>query len=287
MTIGPMRVGTVGAGMMGAEIALSFALAGHEVRLHDSDPASVERAMARLGEVLDKGAARGFYKAEDRQATLDRLLPTPDLAAFADREFVIEAVFEDVAVKSDVFRRLDAICAPDCLLASNTSTIPISTLAAALSAERRSRFLGTHFFSPVSRMKLVEVIPGFETAPDVVDRVMEICRTAAKEPIRVKDVAGFAVNRVLHAFLIEAVRLAEEEVATPEDIDKACRLGLGHPVGPFELMDLVTNGLTLQVQEILHDAYGPRFLPRPLLKQRVAAGHQGRRTGRGWKAYGR
>ncbi|HEX4984534.1 MAG TPA: 3-hydroxyacyl-CoA dehydrogenase family protein, partial [Burkholderiales bacterium] len=143
----------------------------------------------------------------------------------------------------------------------------------------------THFFSPVSRMKLVEVIPALDTAAATADAVIAACKEAGKTPIRVKDVVGFAVNRVLHAFMIEAVRLVEEGVATPEEIDIACKLGLGHPIGPFELSDAVTNKLSLQVQEILHGAYGPRFLPRPLLKSMVRAGYDGKKAGRGWYRY--
>jgi 3-hydroxybutyryl-CoA dehydrogenase len=131
-------------------------------------------------------------------------------------------------------------------------------------------------------MKLVEVIPGIDTSEETVSTVMDICTHIGKTPVRVKDVPGFAVNRLLHAFFIEAVKLLEEEVATPEDIDIACKLGLGHPVGPFELMDLVTNKLTLQVQEVLHENYGSRFMPSPLLRQMVKAGYNGRTVGRGW-----
>jgi 3-hydroxybutyryl-CoA dehydrogenase len=194
-------------------------------------------------------------------------------------------VFEDDRVKAETFRALDEICKPECILASNTSSISISGLAAHVEPQRRRRFVGTHFFSPVSRMKLVEVIPGLDTDQPTLETTMALCREAGKTPIRVKDVVGFAVNRVLHAFMIEAVRLVEEGVATPEDIDLACKLGLGHPTGPFELMDATQLSLSLQVQNILHGAYGERFLPRPLLKQMVQAGYNGKRVGRGWYGY--
>ena len=277
------RIGVVGAGMMGSEIALVFALAGRDVALLDSDAARLERAVAGLATVLDTGAARGLWPAEAAGPALARIRPTLDLDDFADRQMVIEAVFEDEAVKRAVLGRLDTICAADCILTSNTSSISITVLAAALAPGRRGRFVGTHFFSPVSRMKLVEVIPGLDSAAPVVETVLALCRDIGKEPVRVKDVAGFAVNRLLHALLIEAARLVEEGVATPADIDTACRHGLGHPIGPFEMMDLVSNSLTLQVQEILAGAYGQRFMPRPLLKQMVKAGHDGRKAGRGWK----
>src|SRR6267143_177466 len=246
------RVGVVGAGLMGSEIALVFALAGHEVLLADRGTTEVAAALERLRMVVNKGVGRGFYKAAEADAALGRISSAP-VDGFHNREYVTEAVFEDLEVKAEVLATLDRICPPDCVIASNTSTIPISTLASRMSPQRRERFIGTHYFSPVSRMRLVEVI------------------------------AGFAVNRMLHVFLIEAVRLVEEGVATPEDIDTACRLGLGHPIGPFELMDATTSSLCMQAQEIMQEAYGERFRPRPLLKQRVRAGLVGGRNAKGWR----
>ena len=282
MTSAKGKIGVVGAGLMGAEIALVYALGGYEVLLHDRGEAELKSALDRLAGILDKGIARGFYKEAEKPAALARISSTTDLAAFGDRDMVTEAVFEDEAIKAKIFRALDGICAPRTLIASNTSSIAIAALAAQLSPERRPFFLGTHYFSPVSRMRLVEVIPQFDTAEEAVERAMAYCRDAGKTPIPVKDVVGFAVNRVLHAFVIEAIKLVEEGVATPEDIDLACKLGLGHPIGPFELMDVTTSSLCLQVQEILHEAYGERFRPPALLKQRVQAGFLGRKAGRGW-----
>ena len=277
------KIGVVGAGLMGSEIALTFALAGHDVVLVDTSEEKLAAAVKRLRSVYERGVQRGALPDGQGEAAFGRLHGSTAREALADRDFVTEAVFEDEEVKAGVFRALDGICGPNCIFATNTSTIPISSLAAAVSPERRQRFIGTHYFSPVTRMKLVEVIPAFDTAPEVVTATLDLCRRAGKVPIEIKDVAGFAVNRVLHAFVIEAVRLVEEGVATPEDIDTACRLGLGHPMGPFELMDAVTSNLTLQVQEILQEAYGERFRPRPLLKQRVQAGLVGGRGKPGWR----
>ena len=276
------KIGVVGAGLMGAEIALVYALAGYDVLLCDRTDEALRAALSRLSGILDKGIARGFYKEAETSPALARIAITTDLGRFADRDMVTEAVFEDEGVKAEIFRSLDGICRADALIASNTSSIAISTLASYLKPERRPSFVGTHYFSPVSRMKLVEVIPQFDTAEPTVERAMAYCRDAGKTPIRVKDVVGFAVNRVLHAFVIEAIKLVEDGVATPEDIDLACKLGLGHPIGPFELMDVTSSSLCLQVQEILHTAYGERFRPPALLKQRVNAGYLGRRAGRGW-----
>jgi len=269
------KIGVVGAGLMGAEIALVFALAGHDVLLNDRDQTSLDRATARLRILMEKGVGRGFYKADEMEPTLARIRPITELGAFTDREFVTEAVFEARDVKASVLKALDEICSVDTLIASNTSTIPISTLAAELPVARRPNFIGTHYFSPVSRMKLVEVIPGFGTAKTTIETAMSAMMDIGKTPIRVKDVAGFAVNRMLHAFMIEAVKLVEEGVATPEDLDTACRLGLGHPIGPFALMDAVTSSLCVQAQEIMQEAYGERFRPPALLKQRVRAGYGG------------
>jgi 3-hydroxybutyryl-CoA dehydrogenase len=279
------KIGVVGAGMMGSEIALVMALAGKAVRLTDRDGDLLHKAMAKLEAVLDKGVTRGFYQPEDKARALDNLLPISNIADFSDSDMVIEAVFEDEDVKADIFRQLDDIVGPECVLSSNTSSISITVLSSYVSEARRAKFLGTHFFSPVSRMQLVEVIAALDTAPETVDTVMALSEAVGKTPVRVKDVVGFAVNRLIHTFWIEATRLVEEGVATPEDIDTACKLGMGLPIGPFRLMDAVTNNLTLDVQEILHEAYGPRFMPRPLLKQMVKAGYNGRRDGKGWYSY--
>ena len=276
-------IGVVGAGLMGAEIALVYALAGHRVLLNDVSDERLAAARTRLADIVDKGLQRGFVKPEQAEGALDRLETTTELARFAACDAVTEAVFEDEAVKIATWRALDAVCPPHCIFASNTSTIPISSLAAAVRRSRRAGFIGTHYFSPVSRMKLVEVIPAFDTSEATVMTTLRLCQDAGKVPIRVKDVAGFAVNRALHAFVIEAIRLVEEGVVSPDDFDTACRLGLGHAIGPFELMDQVSSSLCLQVQEILQDAYGERFRPPALLKQKVRAGHDGRRAGVGWR----
>lgn len=276
------RIGVVGAGLMGAEIALVFALAGHEVVLHDRDGKALAGAVQRLSDLLTKNVARGLLESEPARIALGRIKAPTTLDDFANVDMAVEAVFESEEVKAEVLKQLDGLCRPDTIIATNTSTIPISTLASYLSVERRPYFIGTHYFSPVSRMKLVEVIPGFETSEEAVAATMALVTEAGKTGIRVKDVAGFAVNRMLHMFIIEAVRLVEEGVATPEDIDTACRLGLGHPIGPFALMDAVTSRLCVEAQTIMQEAYGERFRPPPLLKQRVKAGMVGGRGRTGW-----
>ncbi|MEK9652569.1 MAG: 3-hydroxyacyl-CoA dehydrogenase family protein [Betaproteobacteria bacterium] len=279
------KVGVVGAGLMGAEIALVSALSGRSVLLNDANRDLTEKALSRLNGLLEKGVDRGFYEAGVVEDVMPRIEVAEDLDSFADRDLVIEAVFEDEAVKGDIFSRLDHITSDHTVFASNTSSISITALASHVQESRRKKFLGTHFFSPVSRMKLVEVIPALDTDVDVLESMMNFCKDIGKTPIKVKDVVGFAVNRMLHAFMIEAMRLVEEGVATPEDIDLACRLGLGHAIGPFQLMDATQISLSVQVEEILHDAYGDRFKPRPLMKQMVQAGYNGKKVGRGWYKY--
>lgn len=278
-----IKVGVVGAGLMGGEIALVQALAGYHVTLVDKDETALERAITRLTTLLEKGCARGFYQEADCRTAMARIATTTSVADLVDCQIVTEAVVEVLDVKHDVLAAIADAVSPDAMIVTNTSTIPISVLAGRLSAERRPHFVGMHYFSPVSRMKLVEVIPGLATAEATVERAYALASATGKTPIRVKDVPGFAVNRVLHVFMIEAVRLVEEGVISVEDMDTACRLGLGHPIGPFELMDATTSSLCLQAQEIMFDAYGERFRPRPLLKQRVAAGLVGGKGRPGWR----
>ena len=280
-------IGVVGAGMMGSEIALVFALAGHPTIISDENRGVAEAVPDRLRGVLERGIGRGFWTKDAAEAALANLRVVGGLDDYGDRDLTIEAVFENEPVKREVFSRLDRIITADAGVASNTSSIPITSLVAGLSEERRRHFLGTHFFSPVSRMRLVEVIPGLDTDPSYADAVAETLRGIGKTPIRVKDVAGFAINRLLHALVLESIRLVEEGVCTPADVDLGCKLGLGHPIGPFELLDNTTNTLSRDVHEVLYKAYGERFLPRPLLRQMVAAGYDGRKAGRGWYRYGK
>ena len=279
------KIGVVGAGMMGAEIALSFAMTGFEVILKDANIELAHKGKERLNGVLNKFIKKGTFETNKKELILSRIMPSHEFDPFREVDLVEEAVFESFEVKSQVFRELDEICRQECVFATNTSSIPITRLATSVSKKRIGNFIGAHFFSPASVMKLVEVIPGLETEEETINFMMECIRKIGKTPILVKDVCGFVVNRILHAMWIEANRLLEEGVATPEDIDTGCKLGLGHPIGPYALMDLTGNDLNLKVQQILFEAYGERFKPRPILKQKVDAGHIGRKTGRGWYSY--
>ena len=279
------KAGVVGAGMMGAEIALCFARSGLDVVLADIKQEFADGGKQKQAVILDKQVAKGKITQEQRDATLDRVVPTADLSLMADCDFVIEAVLENLEIKRDTFRKLDKVCKAETILASNTSSISISKLAASVSKERAPRFVGAHFNSPASIMKLVEVIPGLLSSAETVDTVTELLLYIEKEPVRVKDVTGFALNRLFHVFYAEALRLVEEGVATPEDIDKICVYGLGHPVGICKLLDQLGHDLNLSVDKILFDAYGERFRPSPVLQRFVDAGMLGRKSGEGFYQY--
>jgi len=279
------KAGVLGAGMMGSEIALCFAMAGIEVTIKDVSVEVAKKGIENAGKALDRLAKKGSFDAAGKEKTLSLMKPTDKWEPYADADFVVEAIFEDLKFKKETFAALDKVCKPECIFATNTSSLRVTAIATAVDEERRGKFLGAHFFSPVSIMKLVEIVPGLETTEETVQKSLEVSRTIGKTPIRVKDVAGFAVNRLIHAMWIEAERCVEEGIVSPEDLDIGCTLGLGHPIGPFKLMDIVTNELTLDIQRILQEAYGERFMPRSSLIQIVDAGHSGRRTGRGWYDY--
>ncbi|WP_295585998.1 3-hydroxyacyl-CoA dehydrogenase family protein [uncultured Oscillibacter sp.] len=279
------KIGVVGAGMMGSEIALCFARSGMNVILADIKQEFAEGGKRKQEAILSKQVAKGRMSEEQKADILARVTPTVDLDQMADCDFVIEAVLEKLEIKADTFRKLDAICKPETILASNTSSISISKLAASVSRERAPRFLGMHFNSPASVMKLVEVIPGLLTSDETADMATELLLSIEKEPVRVKDVTGFALNRLFHCFYGEALRLIEEGVATPEDIDKICVYGLGHPIGICKLLDQLGHDLNISVDQILFDAYGDRFRPSPVLQRFVDSGLLGRKSGEGFYTY--
>lgn len=278
-------IGIVGAGMMGAEIGLCFAAAGCEVVLIDINEEMALNGKKRQARVLEKSIAKGKLDAYKKDDILNRIATSDKINSLANADLAIEAVIEDFEIKRKIIEELDSICKSSCLLASNTSSIPITKLATAVNRKRAGNFLGMHFFSPAYVMQLVEVIPGYFTTSDAINSAKHAVKLIGKKPIEIKDVAGFAVNRLLNIFFIEAIRLLEEGVASKEDIDAACKLGLGHPVGPFELLDLTGLDLNLSVHEVLFNNYGERFRPRPLLKKMVTAGLFGKKTKEGFYKY--
>ena len=277
--------GVLGAGMMGSEIALCFATAGCQVLLKDSTLELAEKGKARLEKLLDKAIAKKRFDAGQKDAVLERITPVDTYDRFETADLVVEAVFEKIDLKKQILGEVDKVLKPECIVATNTSSIPITLLATSVAKERRPNFVGAHFFAPAFIMKLVEVIPGIETRPETTEFVLEACRLIGKDPVEVKDTAGFVVNRMLFALFTEAVRLVDEGIATPEDIDTACRLGLGHPIGPLALMDMADLGMALDVGNLLMENHGDRFRFGTALRQKVHAGHLGRKTGQGWHNY--
>jgi len=279
------KIGVIGAGMMGAEIALCFARSGMDVILSDIKREYAERGKQKQDIVLTKQVNKGKISQEQKQEVLARVTPTVDLTLMRDCDFVIEAVLENFEIKTEIFRKLDEICKPETILASNTSSISISKLASSVSQERAARFVGCHFNSPASVMKLVEVVPGLLTSRETADTAIDLLLYLEKEPVRVKDVTGFGLNRLFHVFYAEALRLVEEGVCTPEDVDKICVYGLGHPVGICKLLDQLGHDLNLSVDQILFEAYGERFRPSPVLQRFVDSGMLGRKSGQGFYKY--
>ena len=278
------RVGVVGAGFMGSGIAESAARAGAEVRLVDSDPRALERSRRLVESSVERAVRGGKLEEDEVGPLLERIDRSPDLDALAGSELVVEAVFEDPAVKGPVFQELDRVLTDDAILASNTSSIPIAELASWTGHPTRT--LGLHFFSPVPVMKLVEVVVGLETDPSVVERAEAFVRQLDKRPIRTKDRSGFIVNMLLVPYLMAAVRMYEDGFARLEDIDEGMRLGCGHPMGPLALCDFIGLDVLYAVCDSLYEEFKrPEYAPPPLLKRMVVSGHHGRKTGRGFYEY--
>jgi 3-hydroxybutyryl-CoA dehydrogenase len=274
---------------MGHGIGQSMAAAGHRVVLFEPEVARAEAGRARIGASLERAVGKGKITDEQRVEVLDRVSVAKNLAdAARNAELVVEAVFEDERVKRDLFAQLAAATPESTILASNTSSISITRLAAALPASRRPGFVGMHFFSPVPVMPLIELVRGTETSDAAEAYVRTLATELGKQVIVSKDRPGFLVNRVLMPFLGEAMRAYEEGVGTAEDIDTGAKVGLNHPMGPLELADFIGLDVCLHIMQVLHEGFGdPRFAPPPVLRQLVDAGHLGQKTGRGFYIYPR
>lgn len=279
------KIGIVGAGMMGAEIALCFARAGYETVMNDMSKEIADKGKDRQAGILSQLVQKGKITDDQKDATLAKVSTTGDIKDLKDCDLIIEAIAEVLEIKQSVYKKLDAICRESTIITSNTSSISITKLGSILPEKRFAKFMGTHFNSPASVMKLVEVIPSLPANQKCVQEIIDLLKDIGKEPVLVKDVVGFGLNRMFHAFCAEACRLVEEGVCSIEDVDKICKYGLGHPMGIFKLMDLLDLRLNLQVEQILFDAYGERFRPSAQLQRRVNAGYYGKKVGIGFHDY--
>lgn len=279
------QVAVIGSGLMGSGIAQVAALGAWDVTLIDSDPRALERAEAAIGDSLDKFVAKAELEPDDAQAARRRIALTTDLEQAAEADIVVEAVFERLNVKQEVFGRLSAICGPETVLATNTSAIPITEIAAA--ATHPERVVGTHFFSPVPMMRLCELVRGLHTSDTALERARSFAESTGKTCVVVnRDVAGFATTRLICAFINEAARLVEDGVISAEDLDTACRLGFGHPMGPLATADLTgVDVITHATENIYDDTADPKFFPPALLRRMAAAGELGRKSGKGFFSY--
>jgi 3-hydroxybutyryl-CoA dehydrogenase len=277
-------IGVVGAGTMGSGIAQAFAVAGFPVRLFDSAPEAIERGRQAIERSLAKFVEKGKLSPEDRDAALERILIVETLEGLAHVEYVVEAVVEEVEAKRAIFHQLDQILPSSAVLSSNTSSISITTLGAA--TQRPDRVVGMHFMNPVPLMALVEIIRGQATSDVTIQRALELCQQLGKTAVEAADYPGFISNRILMPMINEAAFAVMEGVGTPQGIDTVMKLGMNHPMGPLTLADFIGLDVCLAILRVLQQGLGdPKYRPCPLLVRMVAAGHLGRKSGRGFYEY--
>ena len=282
--MGISSVMVVGAGQMGGGIAQVMAAAGRKTYLNDVSMDLVKGRLDFIEKILEKDVGKGKITADVKAATLANLIPSADLKDAAGCDIVIEAIVENMDVKSKVFSTLDSVCKPEAILATNTSSLPITSIAA--STKRPEKVIGMHFMNPVPVMKLVEIIRGLATTDEIYAAVKGLSEEIGKTPVEVRDVPGFISNRVLQMMINEAIYCLYEGVSTVEDIDTVMKLGMNHPMGPLQLADFIGLDTVLAIMNVLHEGYADsKYRPCPLLRQYVAAGWLGKKSGRGFYTY--
>ena len=279
------RLAVIGSGLMGSGIAQVSAQAGWQVTMRDIDDASLNRGTAAIRDSLTRFASKGKIAEEDVEATLGRITTTTDLDAVADADVVVEAIYEKLEAKHEVFRALDKLCKPGAVLGTNTSALPVTSIAAVTG--RPESVVGIHFFSPVPMMKLVELVRGYQTSDETLATARNFAEEVGKTCVEVKrDVAGFVSNRLFSVLLVEAIQLVESGVVSAADLDTVMKLGFGHSMGPLATIDLTGLDVMLHAaSNIYHDTGDAKFFPPELLQRMVAAGDLGRKTGKGFYAY--
>jgi len=278
------KIGVVGAGTMGNGVAQTFAVAGFPVVMRDLNQAALDRGMKTIKKSLDRMVSKEKISAQAAEQALGRIRPTTSMSDFADCDLVVEAILENLEIKSKLIQELDGICRADAIFATNTSSISVTRIAAASSSPQR--VIGMHFFNPVPLMQLVEIIRALQTSDEVCDTIVKLTETIGKKARVSKDSYGFVVNRVLIPMINEGINCVYEGLAAPEDVDAMMKLGANHPMGPLSLADLIGLDIVLDIMQTLYNGFDdPKYRPSPLLKQMCDAGYLGRKSGRGFFTY--